>query len=587
MSQQRADDAEPREVPRPPRRAARRHRLWPWIVVAVVVVVAGLVGWLGSRVLIVKDEIDAAQTGLSALQSGGDPRAALTTISGHAASAVTAASDPIWQAAETTPWLGDNLRAVRLGAQSLDALSGRLAVPALDAFATKDDRPVIAKLLPILTAAGPEVIDLHSQVAAAKRSDALLPQVRSAIDQLSPILSLSATGLKWAPGLLGADGPRTYLVVAQNNAEWVGLGGSAAAQTLLRVEAGRITIERQADSGDYRDVPVRVEVPDNVLRLYHDVILRRINATASRPDFPTAAALMTAMWQRDVHNDKIDAVISLDPIALAQILKATGEVRVGPGETVNADDAVRKLLSDVYARNDPDYGDQYFKQVAAAVFSKVAGGDFDPRLMLSAVQNSARNGHLMFYSAEPKLQAKLAKMSIGGVLPTRNTTHTAMAVMLREASQGSKISYYMKPTVSVEARCAPSGRTEFAMSTTLSLDLDQAAANRLSDYVKSSPWGAKKFRTEVFIYGPRGTTLDSADLPDGAAKLRKGVIVDLHRPVASYTIDLKPGQTRTITTTFSGTGTYGPMTMRATPSVKGTDVQLSGTFCSASSASPR
>lgn len=63
--------------------------------------------------------------------------------------------------------------------------------------------------------------------------------------------------------------------------------------------------------------------------------------------------------------------------------------------------------------------------------------------------------------------------------------------------------------------------------------------------------------------------------------------MDLHRPVASYTIDLKPGQTRTITTTFSGTGTYGPMTMRATPSVKGTDVQLSGTFCSASSASPR
>ena len=31
-------------------------------------------------------------------------------------------------------------------------------------------------VLPILTAAGPEVIDLHSQVAAAKRSDAPLPQ---------------------------------------------------------------------------------------------------------------------------------------------------------------------------------------------------------------------------------------------------------------------------------------------------------------------------------------------------------------------------------------------------------------------------
>jgi len=570
-----------------PRRAVRRRRRWPWIVLALVVVLVGLIGWLGSRALIVKDELEAAQAGLSAAQSGGDTRAAITAIGTHAHAAAATTSDPIWRTAEATPWLGDNLRAVRLGAESLDALSNQLAAPALTAFDTKDGQPVLARLLPILTSSAPRVIELRGEVAAVKKSDALLPQVRSAIDQLAPVLSVAASGLEWAPGLLGADGPRNYLVVAQNNAEWVGLGGSAAAQTLIHVDAGRITIKGQADSGDYQNVPLGVDVPTSALRLYHDVILRRINATASRPDFPTAATLMKAFWQRDVRNDPIDGVISIDPIALAQILKATGEVRVGPGETVNSADAVRKLLSDVYARNDPDYGDQYFKSVAAAVFTTVAGGSFDPGLMVEAVRTGVKGGNIMFWSADPALQAKLAKMTIGGVLPTRNVHHTAVAVMLREASEGSKISYYMKPTVSVVARCAPSGRTEFAMSTTLKLDIGQAAANRLPSYVKSSPWGAKKFLTEVFIYGPRGTTLDSADLPSGSAKLRKGVIVDLHRPVASYTIELKPGQTRTITATFSGTGTYGPLSMRATPSVKGTDVSLSGSFCSSSSASPR
>lgn len=586
MSEQRADGEEPNSSAERPRRAVRRRRRWPWVVVAVLIVAVGVVGWLGSRVLIVKDELEAAQSSLAAAQSGGDTRTAITTIATHSRAAAAAASDPLWRAAESTPWLGDNLRAVRLGAESLDALAGGLAAPALTAFETKDSQPVIARLLPILTAAAPRVTALHTDVAAIKKSDALLPPVRSAIDQLSPMLSTAASALSWAPQLLGAEGPKNYLVLAQNNAEWVGLGGSAAAQTLVNVDGGRITIKNQADSGDYSGVPVKVDVPTNALRLYHDVILRRINAVASRPDFPTAATLAVAMWQRDIHNDAIDAVVSIDPIALSQVLTATGPIAMG-GETLTADNIVKKVLSDVYARNDPDYGDQYFKNVATAVFAKVAGGDFDPRLMLQAIQTGVRGGDIMLWSADPALQKKLAKMTIGGVLPSRNTHHTAVAVMLREASDGSKISYYMKPTVSVSASCAASGRTEFVMSTTLKLDIDQAAANRLPGYVKSYPWGAKKFLTEVFIYGPRGTTLDGADLPAGTAKLRKGVIVDLHRPVASYTIQLKPGQTRTITATFSGTGTYGPLMMRATPSVKGTDVKLSGSFCSSSPASPR
>lgn len=587
MSAQRPEGpSEQAESPRAstPRRVQRRRRRWPWIVLALVVVLVGVIGWLGSRVLIVKSELEAAQSALSSVQSGGGS-AAIDTIASHSQAAVAAASDPVWRAAEVTPWLGDNLRAVRLGAESLDVLSGQLARPALAAFASHDGQPALVKLVPILTSAAPRVSQLQTEVAAVKRSDALLPPVRSAIDQLAPVLSLARTGVRFGPELLGADGPKNYLVVAQNNAEWVGLGGSAAAQTLVGVDAGRITLKGQADSGDYRNLAVPVDVPENVVRLYHDVILRRINATPSRPDFPTAAQLMAAFWQRDVHNDTIDGVLSIDPIALAQVLKATGGVTIGDGETVTSGNAVKKLLSDVYARNDPDYGDQYFKQVASAIFTTVARGDFDPAQMLTAVQTGVRGGNLMFWSADPALQKRLASSRIGGVLPTRNTKQTAVAVMLREASNGAKIDYYMKPAVAVVARCAASGRTEFAMSTTLKLDLSQAIANTLPGYVKSARWGATKFRTEVFIYGPRGTTLDGADLPSGTAKLRKGVIVDLHRPVASYTIDLKPGQSRTITATFSGTGTYGPLRMWATPSVKGTDVKLSGSFCSSSSTS--
>jgi len=51
------------------------------------------------------------------------------------------------------------------------------------------------------------------------------------------------------------------------------------------------------------------------------------------PDFPTAASTAQAMWERKT-GQRVDGVISIDPIALSYILEATGPVKITHPELI-------------------------------------------------------------------------------------------------------------------------------------------------------------------------------------------------------------------------------------------------------------
>jgi hypothetical protein len=552
------------------------------VVVAVVLVaLIGVGAWLGSRVLAVKSELEAAQAGVATVRSGGDTSAAIRSIAAHAQAAVVATDDPVWHAFEATPFVGDNLRAVRLASESLEALTGQLAVPALDAVSSKDSSPVLARVVPILTAATPRLAALSAELDDVRTSTALVSQVRTGVDQVAQVLDAATPVLELVPGMLGADGPKNYLMVAMNNAETSGLGGSAASQTLVRVEGGKLSIVRQADSGDFVEKKLDVDtgVSKDMVEILGDVMFKRINASMSRPDFPTAATLLKAFWQRDVKNDQIDGVVALDPIALSHILQATGPIKVGNGDTATSDNIVRLLLKDAYTS--PDVGvtsDAFFKEVALAVFQKVADGQFDLRKMVSAVQTGISGGSLLFWSADPAVQSRVATMRVGGVLPTDNADQTTIGVFFRDASNGSKIDYYMKSAVTAGATCSAGGTSDFSTAVTLHLDISQAEADKLPSYVKSGEWGSTKFVTDVFVYGPPGTAAGKVELDKGATGRKPRE--DLGRPVVKASVALAPGETRTVTIHFTGTnGTYGPLQVRTTPMVNATAVTLNDRGC--------
>ncbi|WP_051172239.1 DUF4012 domain-containing protein [Microbacterium indicum] len=554
-----------------------------WVLLGIgilVLVVIVWVVWLGIRVVQVRGDLTSAQSQIAKVQD--DPSTVGDSLGGigeHAAAAASAAGDPIWRASEWIPWAGDNLRGVRLASQSLDVLVNDLARPALGAIDGGGDAPVLETVLPYITDSAPEITELAGEVHDVAASDSLIGPVRSGVDMVDQVMSATSPFVAIMPDLLGADGAKNYLLVFQNNAESVGLGGSAASQTLLSADGGDLSITAQASSADYDNHVgnfVDVDIPDSANQLYGDYYGSRVNMAPARPDFPSMAEQMRAFWNRDIGDQQIDGVLSIDPIALSYILEATGPLELATGDEMTADNAVQLLLSDVYTRwdsmADGDVVDAFFASVAGQVFDKIATGDFDIPTMISSVGKGIDQGSILFHSFDDSVQQVIQDDRIAGILPTSNDTASTVGVYLRDESS-SKIDYYMKSAIDVAQTCSDGGST-FQVATTLHMDISQADADALPAYVMSGNWGSSQFRTTIYVYGPPGTTVGDVQIDGRDVTVLSTDVDDLGRPVAAVQAYLQPTEQATVTATFSGDGDFGPADVWSTPMVNATDTTV-------------
>jgi len=550
-------------------RKSRRARNITLIVLLVLIV---CVGWLGVRALMVKNDLQAAQRVVSHVQQEPDSLdAALPVLGDYAGSAASVRWDPIWRAAEFVPWAGANLKGVRLAAESLDVAANDLAVPALEAMRTESETPILQRVLPILDEVQPRITSLADKIHDVAGSSSLIGPVRSGVDMVDKVMQQAGPAIGVAPGLLGADGEKNYLLVFMNNAESVGLAGSAASQTLINVNEGAIEIAAQAGSGDFNELggAVDVEVPQSALDLYTSYLVDHVNTTPSRPDFPTMAALDRAFWNRDIGDQQIDGVVGIDPIALSYILDATGPITIEEtGDTLTSANAVQLLLSDVYSRwsdyESQDMADAFFAGVATKVFDKIATGDFDMLTMVSSLGRGIDQGSLLFHSFDEETQNYIAEERVSGILPETNEEESVVGVYFRDEST-SKISYYMKSNIDVMQTCTDGGAT-FDVSTTLHLDLP--TFDGLPDYVRPQNQAFPGLsRTAVYVYGPAGTTLDSVEIEGRQVEIKNQEIDDLGRPVAFVWAYLGPTEMATVNATFSGDGDFGPAAVWSTPMV--------------------
>jgi hypothetical protein len=587
----------------PPR---RRAALISVGIVAIALIFCGM--WLGARVLIVKSELQAAQPLLTKLQAEAtgfqlkNLQATTEKLDAHTSMAATQTRDPIWRAAEVIPFIGDNLYAVRAASETLDEVVSKVALPgakvasavnltARDPKTGALDLSPLPKAAKILVTAKTVIGDAQERMARVQTSRTI-GQISAVVTQLDRVLSKASVGVAdgtkivtATSGVLGQDGARKYLLMFQNNAESTALGGSSASYTQLTVDKGAVKITGQASSANFvQGEPVDVKVDQSAIDLYGAYLINHTNTATSRPDFPTAAEITRAYWLRDKKED-VDGVISIDPLALAQVLKATGPITLPTGEVLTSGNVVKVVVNEIYFRIDaykhPQLSDAFFEGVASAVFAKVVGGQFDLKTMVGSITAGVNNGSIMMWSAHPKEEAALAGTRLEGVLPKNNKEQTVLGVYYRDTS-ASKIDYYMKTsTVTTTNVCTNSKNPTFSTTVSLHLDLTTAQANALPAYVKSFPYGAKMFVTQVFVYGPVGGSIADYRVDSVGIRSEKTLNTDdLGRPVASFSVVLAPGQTSAVTATFTGKpGDYGPIEVRGTPMINATTNTITPMSC--------
>ncbi len=187
--------------------------------------------------------------------------------------------------------------------------------------------------------------------------------VLSNINEIAPVL----------PQMLGDGGSRTYLLMAQQNAELRATGGLPGSIGPLIVENGKITVgEFVAGSTNFStEANMHGDVTAEENALFSDRMATRITDTNFNPDFPRVAHFAKGLYEAGT-GQKVDGVIAIDPVFLQYLLALSGSVDVS-GINVNGDNAAALMLHDAYNMLSVEQTDQFFSGVAGLAFKQIMG----------------------------------------------------------------------------------------------------------------------------------------------------------------------------------------------------------------------
>ena len=558
-----------------PAAARTAGRVFAWVVGVLLVLAVLALAWVGVRGAMAYGHLrDAQRTAAGAAAVLSDPTAAAAVVSDLSADTRAArelTSDPVWRAAEHLPWAGPQLAAVATVASAIDDVASDALTPlsevaasfSLDALRPVDGRIDLAAFTSIEDAAVTGADGLAHAAASVDAIDRapLLAPVRDGIDEVGTLLESTAQttdalarATALLPAMLGADGPRNYLVVFQNNAEWRSLGGIVGAMSMIHTEDGTLQLAAQGSSSDFAryDEPVLDLGPD-LTGIYGARPAKFIQNVTQVPDFSVTGALAREMWLRET-GTAVDGVISIDPVALSYLLAATGPVDLPTGDQLTADNAIDLLLNQVYMRYEkPADQDAFFAAAAASVFAKLSSGAADPTALVAALSRAGDERRLLLWSAIAADQDILAGTTLVGPLPLDDDTQRGFGVYLNDGT-GSKMDFYAGQSTTLawdSCAAAPDGTAtgEITLTVTISNDAPADAATSLPDYITGgggfgvAPGLAK---TVGYLYLPAGAELIAASMSDGG-----GFGGGFHdgRQVMSFSALLAPGEATTATLT--------------------------------------
>ncbi|MFC8732579.1 DUF4012 domain-containing protein [Luteimicrobium sp. NPDC057192] len=577
--------------PRHHRRTLRRLAL---VALAVVAVLAALAAWLVVDAVRAQHALEAARADVATLERqvrAGDDEAASRTLRGLAADtarARSAAHGPVWSLAAELPYVGRNTRAVQTVAQTADDLALRTLPGLVDAVAVVDpealapDDATVA-LGPVERVASRVVASDAAARSALQQLDAvdhagLVGPVRDAVTsfrmEVAGVVATTATAAKVAdllPTMLGADGPRDYLVLVQNNAEQRATGGIPGSVLLVRADQGRVEVLEQKPGTAISTRRPVLPLGDAERALFGTRLATDMRDVTFTPDFPRTAQLAKALWEKR-EGGTVDGVVSVDPVALGLLLGATGDVVVD-GTTLSGRDAATYLLNGVYLdRPEPAAQDAFFVDAARAVFSGLSSGEGDPRKAVASLAEAARAGRLMLWSTHEDEEDQLAPTVLSGRLEgsrtSRSGTSPVVGIYLEDGTQ-AKLGYYLDLDLDGRATvCRADGSQAVELTVTLSSRAPSAAAE-LPGYLVgvSDVVPAGETRTNVLVYAPTGGGIASSRASAGTP----GLFAQVHDglSVGARTVTLEPGGKATLRLTIdTGPGQSGDVVVRSTPTAR-------------------
>ncbi|MBB5642414.1 DUF4012 domain-containing protein [Cryobacterium roopkundense] len=537
-----------------------------------------------------KSELEAAMPLATSIQNGitdGDvasAQRAVADLNSHANSAAALTSDPVWRAFEILPFLGPNLAAVRQLAQVVNDISESAVTPlvsladgfSVDAFSptggTVDLGPIMEAQVNIANA--DRTLEKAQSDLGEIDTSGTIPQVDAAARQLSQLVEKTAVTVNSAnraaqlvPAMLGAGGSRSYLLLFQNNAEVRATGGLPGAFAEIATNDGGIEIVRQESANGIIFPDPVLDLPVETRGLFTDRISTFMGDVTLTPDFPTTGRLAREMWKQK-YDAEVDGVISLDPVALSYLLRSTGPITLATGDVLTSENAVQLLLTDVYTKYDSSAEqDAFFASAASAVFEALAGGQAEPKALISALAQAGDERRILLWSAHEEDQTVLAGTTLTGDLPVSDAAAERIGIYFNDAT-GAKMDPYLDVQIGLgEVTCREDERPYYAVDVTLTSTAPPNAGEVLPPSVTGpGTFGVVKgnVKTLILVYGPPGS--ENMGVARGGEAVPYHPAAHMGYSVSQLGVELAPGES--VTTRFhllGGSAEHGALEAVSTP----------------------
>jgi len=229
-----------------------------------------------------------------------------------------------------------------------------------------------------------------------------------------------------APYLLGADGARVYLVLAQNEDELRPTGGFISAAGHVHLENGYVTELDIADSYSFDDFSKPYPWPPYPLYEYMGAEYWLLRDANWSPDFPATAETAAGLYLLST-GIEVDGVIAIDQAALEYLLESIGPVEVtddSGGVWVSAEN-LASWMQNNWAPAPRQTQDRawwmqrksFVSELAGALLKRVQGGSgVSPISVAQGMLRSLEEKHVLIYDRRPEAAQLLHDLGWDGCI---------------------------------------------------------------------------------------------------------------------------------------------------------------------------
>lgn len=469
--------------------------------------------------------------------------ATASTVAEQIASMRKTVEGPAWTIASFVPVYGGDIKLVRGVMEQADILAQDAMLPAcaqLEDFklgSLLSDGAVNIDMLkglittiqdvePVVTSSI-DAIDALPEPHIGKVK-ALMDKVAGPMDTAKGALEQVNGILPLLPQMLGADGPRNYLITAENNSEIRACGGFVGSLGVMNVDNGKISLADfegtlLSSNGPKPQIPITDE--EMTLFQPYEPTMNFISGDAYfTPDFPAGASKVSTLWSLEHGGQHIDGVVALDPVFLQYLLQLCGGVTAADGTVVDGSNAANELLSGSYWKypEGGDAQDAVFASVASGAFNQLLGGlgDVGFTNLFKVIKRGGDEGRLLMWMANEAEESAVVQMGFGGTL-NADPTKPQAGVFVNNYSY-SKLDWYLNlDAVKGEGVKNADGTASYPMTVTLTNEMSATDAAALPAYIAAHNGTADAPTQQMLrtlLYAPAGGTITDVVTSSGSMK---------------------------------------------------------------------